>query len=89
MSFLPSWAVLIKIVGRLTKHIPRDNMTTYQYLLEKECTKAFFKSDKDLLSHCKDKGDWYHSVYATFLSVCYFFKKITQYTQAVRKKGEQ
>ena len=29
--------------------------------------KAHFKSGKVLLSHCNDKGDWYHAIYATFL----------------------
>ena len=70
-----------KAAGRLITLFPRDNKPTYRYLMEKECNKAVFKSDKDLLSHCEDKGDWYHSVYATFL------RKLHNIPKKSEKKG--
>ena len=55
-----------KNIGRFLEWFPKDKYPPYRFLLEKNCNKVYFATEKNLLAHCDCKGDWYHAMYATF-----------------------
>ena len=55
----------------MTKYQSWVQDPSYQFLLEKTCSKNHLKRGQALLNHCRDSGDWYHDLYYKFLMNLY------------------
>ena len=67
----------------MTKYESRVKNRSYQFLLEKTCSKNQLKGGQSLLNHCKDAGDWYHDMYYKFLTNLY-----PRRTSATKRKNK-